>query len=156
MPLAARQSGFSLVEILIAALVLGIGLAGIAALLITALGGTGLASERDRAALLAHSMAAQIRLVPGESPAFTSGTGEADSCEIPTDCTPRQIARSFAARFRATAREWLPQGQGVVCFDSTPQDGDAADSACDGGPLVVVKLFWQGWKGPERLAIATS
>jgi type IV pilus assembly protein PilV len=38
----------------------------------------------------------------------------------------------------------LPSGQGVVCLDSTPNDGTPAAPACDGvaGANLAVKIWW--------------
>jgi type IV pilus assembly protein PilV len=36
----------------------------------------------------------------------------------------------------------LPRGRGLVCRDSTPDDGHSADAACDGEGGMVVKVFW--------------
>src|SRR5664279_5546377 len=37
----------------------------------------------------------------------------------------------------------LPAGVGVVCIDSTPDDGTSAAPQCDGiGTVIAVKLWW--------------
>lgn len=39
-------------------------------------------------------------------------------------------------------RNELPGGDGLVCRDSTPDDGNADDPSCDGSGAVVIKVFW--------------
>ena len=49
----------------------------------------------------------------------------------------------------------LPTGTGVVCLDSTPDDGSAADPACSGaGGMLAVKVFWSERGQVARLSVA--
>jgi type IV pilus assembly protein PilV len=51
-------------------------------------------------------------------------------------------ARDFS-QWRATVLDALPGGSGVICLDSTADDGTAASPACDGsGAQVAIKVFW--------------
>jgi type IV pilus assembly protein PilV len=132
-----RQGGFSLLEVMVAATVLGFGLAGVAAL---ALGGLSQSSEsRDRtaAALLAAELGAHLRLAmpcPAPSP---------EDCPLPED-------------WRLRVSTALPGGEGALCRDATPDDGQAGAAACDGSGAPVLKLFWRGPQRPERLVLGIA
>lgn len=53
-------------------------------------------------------------------------------------------ALTLAINWRAQVAATLPGGTGVICLDSTPDDGDSqATPGCDGvGVLYVVKVWW--------------
>ena len=100
------SKGMSLLEVLIAAVILGVGLLGISALQMTALQGSSNAEYRGRASDLAWSLADRMRanllsLNSYVSPIATNCTAPAAICAmIPgttgttgvTQCTPAQIA----------------------------------------------------------------
>mgnify|MGYP006992422190 CR=1 FL=1 len=47
-----------------------------------------------------------------------------------------------------------PGGSGVVCLDSTPDDGTATEPACDsGGAMFAVKVFWKERGEVARLVL---
>lgn len=62
-PGAKRQRGFSFFEVLVAAMILGIGVLGFAGLQMRALGSTGAAHFRAQAAVLASEMAERVRII---------------------------------------------------------------------------------------------
>jgi type IV pilus assembly protein PilV len=77
-----RGAGFTLVEVLVAVVIIGIGLLGIAKMESVALGSTGVAQERSIAALEAASLAAAMRADraywgAGLAPATVTVTGTA-------------------------------------------------------------------------------
>jgi len=137
------QHGFSLLEVLVAAAVMGSALAGLAALLLAAVSGTVEAAQRGHATLLAGSMTASVQLAPSGVAAFIH-PGEDAFCPQATVCMPDRFASASVAEWRDRIANSLPGGQGVVCFDSTPWDGTAGDPSCDGAPPLAVKVFWTG------------
>jgi len=40
-------------------------------------------------------------------------------------------------------QEELPAGSGMICRDSTPDDGSPDHPSCDGHGPVVIKIFWK-------------
>jgi type IV pilus assembly protein PilV len=62
---------------------------------------------------------------------------------VPVTCTPAQLAADDLFDWQAQLNAALPQGTGVVCIDSTPDDGNGGRAACDGvGTAYAVKEFW--------------
>lgn len=149
-PSQSTRRGFSLIEVLVATVVMSSGLAGLAALLLSALSGTARAADQAVAALLADAMLAQIALSPAvhavllQAPAAQPG-----ACEGAEPCSAEQFAESNLAAWQASVAQQLPSGQGVVCRDATPDDGAPGEPACDGGAQTVVKVFWTPLPGRE-------
>jgi len=156
----SSQIGFTLIEVLIAVVVLSIGLLGLAGLQTTGLHSNHSANLRTQATLLAYDMTDRMRTngagAGSAGGSYNNPTPTDRSCawdgSAPTACTPQQMAEHDAWEWNAAIVQALPQGVGVVCLDSTPEDGGDADSngavdsteyACDNsGSLSVVKLWW--------------
>lgn len=125
--------GFSLVELAVATALLSVGLAGFSLLMGLALKGTSEAGHLSLAAAQASTMT-ELYLMSGRAAPPASEYDEwADS-----------ISR------------WLPSGRGILCLDSTPEDGSLDNPACDELGKPVVKLFWlvppvDGDNGARRL-----
>ena len=148
--------GFSLLEALISVLILSIGLLGIAALHTTSLAGSHTSALRTQAVLLATDMAERMRsniLTTDASAASNYGNiAAADgNCRdvhfghthAAAACTPEQMAADDLFDWQAQVAALLPSGFGLVCVDSTPDDGTAAAAACDGaGATYAVKVWW--------------
>ncbi|HHJ37997.1 MAG TPA: type IV pilus modification protein PilV [Methylothermaceae bacterium] len=154
------QSGFTLVEILVSVLVLGIGLLGLAGLQTTGLKSNHSANLRTQATLLAYDMADRIRANKAgvDGGFYDKPTATDKGCvwdgNTPNNCTAQELAQHDAQEWLDTLARELPQGTGIVCKDSTPDDGgdDDNDGAiditdddeidCDGGNLYTVKIWW--------------
>lgn len=137
------QSGFSLLEVLLAVTVMSSGLAGLAALMMAALGGTADAVRQGQATLLARSMIGSLQIAPGAPASFVSAT-TSSACSIGQTCAPDQFAATEISEWRSQIAARLPNGSGLVCRDSSPWDGSAAEPSCDGSGPLVVKVFWSG------------
>lgn len=125
------QRGFTLVESLVALVVLSIGLLGIAALYLDSLRASRTALYRTQAVNLASDIAERIRanrdafisysVAFGEVPVATSG------CETTASCTPQQLAETDVALWKAEIMGGgdvlgpLPQGDGqIIVTAGTP------------------------------------
>ncbi len=156
---ARRRSdgGFSLIEVLVSIVVLSLGLLGVASLLGASLSGSHTSSMRTQAIVLANDIAGRMRAnrptAVAPAPDNYEGIAPTDNrCRAvhynhrhgaPTVCTPRQMAADDLFDWLAQLGAVLPQGAGVVCLDSTPDDGVAGAPACDGaGVSFAVKVFW--------------
>lgn len=150
------QRGFTLLEVLIAVVVFAIGLLGIAGLQVAGMRFTHGSQLRAVATMQAESMADRMR-------ANRTGVRDGDynivgamPTAITTDCTSEACAPAELAEYDLVAwnsgitdkpdesnNTTLPGGQGVVCIDSTPNDGDDTGWECDNtGIVYAIKLVW--------------
>ena len=158
MPLNRRAAcgGFTLLEVMIAVVVFSIGLLGIAGLQVAGMRFTHDAQLRAIATAQAENMADRMRTnavgmtagnydVTGAMPATY-----AKDCDA-AQCTPAELATfdlvSWNTAVAGKAAEGnaavLPGGDGVVCLDSTPDDGDTGNWLCDNkGSVYAVKVRW--------------
>jgi type IV pilus assembly protein PilV len=159
--------GFTLLEVLVAVLVLSFGLLGIAGLLLASVQNNSVSTQRTAATFLAQDMADRIRSninatkvkdVNGvtKTAYYLSADVAATSASCFTAGTACATDQAVAARdlfiWRQQIQQSLPGGTGIVCRDSTPDDrirGDTAlqaDHGCDpdlGDSPWVIKTFWQ-------------
>ena len=157
----ARQSGFTLIEVLVAVIVLSIGLVGVAGLQAVSLKNNQSAFMRSQATALAYDLADRMRAnVPGANAGMYDPTAKAAtaSCKTATGCTTQQMAQNDLYEWDAAIATYLPDGQGFVCIDSTPNDGtDSADPQCDGtGTLFAVKIWWDDDRDGEINMTSTN
>lgn len=141
------QSGFSLIEVLVAALVLSIGLVGVAALQALSLQNNQSAFMRSQATALAYDLAdrARANLASANSNLYNPATaGIKANCKTTVGCSPQDLAQHDLAEWNAAVATALPMGTGFICLDSTPDDGTGVgDPQCDGsGNQASVKIWW--------------
>jgi len=136
------QSGFSLIELSIAMAVFSLGLGSLSMMMLAAIHGTAEARHQTVAAIQADSLAEMIAM---SSDAYGHYINPLDfditDCE-PDLCESEALAASSMLFWQARVRSELPTGEGLVCRDSTPDDGDASDPSCDGSGAMVIKVFW--------------
>lgn len=150
------QKGFTLLEVLIAVVVFAIGLLGIAGLQVAGMRFTHGSQLRAVATMQAENMADRMRAnmtavrdgaynVTGAMP-----TSFDTDCGAET-CTPAELAEydlvlwndGASGKPNESNAATLPEGEGVVCIDSTPDDGDIGDWDCDNeGIVYAIKLTW--------------
>jgi len=137
--------GFSLLEVLIAAVVFSFGLAGVAALLLSAIGGSAQARHEGMVAIAAANLAEQLRLNPTASDRYVNPPKVISRlCQQATPCTPAQQADYDYALWRLQLTDNIPSATGLVCQDTTPKDGTSGNTQCDGVGPMVIKIFWSG------------
>ncbi|TVZ40120.1 type IV pilus assembly protein PilV [Alteromonadaceae bacterium 2753L.S.0a.02] len=144
--LRRTQSGFSLIEILISFVVLAVGLLGVASMQKKGVESNHSAYLRTQAVSLASDMASRIRANEAGHQAGNYNqpvATETSSC-LSTGCTAAQLAGNDYFEWSQQLQNVLPLGEGVVCVDSTPNDGTGtAASACDGvGTELAIKIWW--------------
>lgn len=149
-----RQHGFSLLEVLVALVIFSFGLLGLAGLQLTGLASNQSATLRSIATTLAYDMADRMRAnlrgvnagnYNGATPAdnVCSAAHFDDTHSAPANCTPAQLAQDDLYDWNNAISKILPGGSGVVCIDSTPDDGTPGAPACDGnGNVYAVKVWW--------------
>ena len=164
------QRGFTLLEVLIAIVIFSIGLMGIAGLQASGMRYTQDSQLRTIAIAQAETMADRMRADPvgvsnskdnkfydtrGVMPTEASA-GYVDCYDVA--CTKEQVAMfslvnwnkqaGNAARRDSRPQEsndqLLPNGDGIVCLDSTPNDGISGAWACDNlGDIYAIKVRWR-------------
>lgn len=145
-----QHGGFTLLEVLVTLVVVAIGLLGLAGLQLTALQNNHSAYMRSQATILAGDI---IDRVKANSAAVTAGDYNEGTANQDTNCESASAGCSSAAMAGNDLYQWesalasqLPNGKGVVCIDSSPDDGTDetnANNGCNGtGSMYVVKIWW--------------
>lgn len=138
----ARCGGFTLLEVLVTLLVLSIGLLGLAGLQTTGLRSNQSAAQRTAATQLAADIIDRIRANPLAKNQYAGNAASGDDC-LGLACTPEQMAGYDLAQWTVALSVQLPDGQGIVCQDSSPNDGTPGNPACHaGGNAFAVKIWW--------------
>ena len=116
-----KHRGFTLIETLVALVVLSVGLMGIAALYSQSLGAGRTANFRTQAVTLAADLADRIRVNRLAGNAYAGlpadNNCDADGGAVPGDCTPGQLAAHDLLRWQAAVAQTLPNGVGAVAFN---------------------------------------
>ncbi|MCP5327208.1 MAG: type IV pilus modification protein PilV [Steroidobacteraceae bacterium] len=155
-PRGAR--GFMLVEVLVTIVIFTVGLLGVIGLQTLALSSSHLSSLRSEATVLVSDMAERMRAnLPaangtGGIPTYDSVTPGTNACRAvystavepsPSDCTPEELAADDLQDWLDLVAQRLPAGSGIVCLDSTPDDGIPGGEDCDGaGEAYAIKVWW--------------
>ena len=156
---AARKasSGFTLLEVLIAIVVVAFGLLGLAGLQLFALKNNQSASARVTATGLANDMIdrmkanfAGVALGSYNQPLPGAYTGPpVAACNQVIGCSPAQLATHDLNEWSQRVAQALPGGVGIVCVDSTPNDNaplppTLGPNTCDatGVAMYVIKIWW--------------
>ncbi len=117
-----RRGGFTLIETMVALLVLSVGMIGVAALHGQSLAASGVAIHRSQAINLAGDMADRIRMNRGAETAY-EGAAADNNCDDPTgsggvDCTETQMAAQDLFIWQNQVQQTLPGGTGAVDVDT--------------------------------------
>ncbi len=165
--LRSPQHGVTMLEVLIAIVVLSFGMLGMLGLLTNGLKMTSSSQYRTIAAQQLTAIADMISANPDISFAYAalpSNSAVTSNCLTATGCattvstlttttgtppvTTTTTSLSSTALPQTDYELWrqnlamLPQGVGVVCLDSTPADGNSANFACDNSGRLTVKICW--------------
>jgi len=146
-----QHTGFSLIESLVALIVISIGLLGLAALQTSALRNTQIANISSHATISAHDIIERMRSNPTgmQSKAYNAPSLVANAdCYTTTGCTPTEMAKNDMYEWVNELKKKIPQSSAITCLDSTPDDGTNSTAAeCDGnGDVYAIKI----WSGKEN------
>lgn len=157
---SAASRGFTMLEVLISILIVSFGMLGIAGLYVAGVQNNKSASLRTLATQQAYDMADRMRAnlagltVPLPAmPYYHLPTANVHAaCYTTANCTPQQMAENDYYEWNNTNSTTsnpriLPNGFGITCLDSTPNDGTwngtAVTHACDGtGTAYAIKVWW--------------
>lgn len=142
----SRTGGFTLLEVLIAVLVMSIGLLGVGTLQFTSLKGAQDAYVRSQAAFLAYGITDSMRV---NLPAARTGqydvaldgsfSSVAVNCVGETaNCTPAQLAVFDLKQWKQDLGQSLVEGNGSIVTDVDPITGVAT---------VIVSVWWKSMQG---------
>ena len=169
-----KNAGFTLIEVLIAMVVLAVGLLGLAGLQATSLRNNLSAYNRSQATQLAYDLADRMRANVAGKATYTAMLPSAatvkSSCLSTSGCSIADMATNDLYEWNCAVAggcenntspiaATLPGGQGIVCLDSTPNDGtSAAVPNCDGaGNTYAIKIWWDDDRsGAASLRFVTS
>lgn len=152
MPSSVR--GFTMLEVMIAIVVVSFGLLGLAGLQAFALKNNQNAALRSLATVLAGDMIDRMKanfqgVIAGEydKPNIADYTTPVPGCNTTAGCTPANLAQNDRYEWAQRVAASLPGGVGLVCLDSTPDtppNPTPASPGCDGtgATVYVVKIFW--------------
>jgi len=116
---APTQRGFSLVEVLIALIIMSVGMLGIASLYVQSMQAGRTSMFYHHAVTLAGDVADRIRANPGGGIAY-AGAGANNNCVLGgVDCNAAQMAANDIFLWDLQALNSLPNGNVVVNFDDT-------------------------------------
>jgi type IV pilus assembly protein PilV len=153
-------AGFTIIEVLVAMLVLAIGVIGSSAMQLTALRTRHQSSLLSNAVQLGSSMldamranALQMQLSDVDNPylgldddasAPAAAALSGASCFADAECDSAQLAAFDIAQWQRQLRASLPGGRFVICRDDQVQDGASSAWNCSGAPAapIVIKLGW--------------
>lgn len=144
----SRNEGFTLVETMVALVVLSVGMIGIAALHVRALSASSTAIYSSQATNLAGDIADRIRV---NRTALTAYEGPAadNNCDQPTgaggvDCSPAEMAAHDLFVWQELTARTLPGGQAAVDVDTSTNP-----------PTYTVSVSWseQSAEVPQVVAV---
>lgn len=158
---ARKVAGFGIVEVLVALIVLSVGLLSIAGLQLISIRSVHSSFVRGQAILSAYDVADRMRAnrlavrdVNGNPVGFYNSADVAtyqaandNNCTEDAGpavaCTVAQMTAHDLFEWNQTLAARLPSGQGIVCVDSTINDGVPAAPACDNiGTDYAIKIWW--------------
>lgn len=146
-----NKKGFTLLEVLVAVLILSIGLLGIAGLQAKGLQFNHSAYLRTQATFLAYDITDRMRanIVAVNAGSYNNGSAAVDTNCITaasTSCTPAIMAGHDLYEWDAALASALPGGVGVVCVDTyvNTETSTKASPDCGTGASTqyAVKIWW--------------
>lgn len=173
-----QQTGFSLLEVLIAFIILSLGLLGAVGMQAAAMQSNKETRNQTVATSLTRELADKMRGNHGiaikttaadnpylrsatlDDPATLTFTAPAENCFSTACTTPTAVATWDMAEWQNRLQNALPDPRFVICFDKSPFDADGKTQwACSNdGDISVLKLAWTNndTKGELKLSSANT
>ena len=115
-----RRGGFSLIEVLIALIIMSVGMLGIAGLYVQGMQAGRTSVFRHSAVTLAGDVADRIRVNPAAGAIYAAGEGADRNCvDGGVDCSPEDMARHDISLWEQQADRSLPNGAVQVNRDGS-------------------------------------
>ena len=173
-----QQTGFSLLEVLIAFIILSLGLLGAVGMQAAAMQSNKETRNQTVATTLARELADKMRgnhaiaikTTAADNPYLMSATlnnastltftAPAENCFSTACTTPAAVATWDMADWQNRLQNALPDPRFVICFDKTPFDADGKTqwTCSNDGDISVLKLAWtnKDTKGDLQLSSAAA
>ena len=114
------ERGFSLIEVLIALIIMSVGMLGIASLYVHSMQAGRTSLFRHNAVTLAGDVADRMRANPTGANAYTALLGADNDCiDGGTNCSNTQMAAQDILAWQLQADDTLPNGTVTIGFDNT-------------------------------------
>lgn len=142
-----KQNGSSLIEVLISLGILAVGILGLSAMQSSSLRSNLNAYTRTQATIYSNDIIERMRAntlgMIADNYHNISANAAVSGC-FSTGCTASDLATTDIFQWQTALAADFPQGWGVVCRDSSPEDGDPGSPACTGGAddLYAIKIWW--------------
>lgn len=142
----ASTAGFTLLEVLVALLVLSIGLLGLAALQTIGMKFNHQSYQRTQAVFQAYDIIDRIRANPRARDSYKDVPGNftvtnKNCIGVSTPCTPTELASFDIAVWKRAVEETLVEGRASVCLGSI--DTTATLACAPGGSVHRVAITWK-------------
>jgi len=160
-PIRQNATGFALIEVLVALVILAIGLLGTLGLQLATLRSNQFTTQGAIAAQLARDYEEIVQMVPSSTVSSSEGTStfsvldtnsgvsNVTDCKGATaDCDPTELVNYLVNDWKAKVISDLPAGRAVVCRDSAPKDATGSGqglyhwSCDDQGDMIMIKIGW--------------
>ena len=120
MRIRQRQTGFNLIEVLIALIIMSVGMLGIAGLYVQSLQAGRTSTFRHNAITLAGDVADRIRANPTAFAAYAGAGNDNGGVGGTKNCTPAEMAGNDILLWEQQADDTLPAGDVAITFDDAP------------------------------------
>lgn len=161
------EAGFTMVEVLVAVLLLGVGLVGALAMQAHAMRTRQESALQTEALQAAATLADRIRANAAQSSSYLGF--EFDAASAPDAATPPAacsnapcdavaLAQRELEEFRLQLAASLPSGRAIVCRDDSAAQGGALQWACSqsADAPITIKVGWRGADAAPRLALRVA
>ena len=160
-PLTKKQGGFSLIEVLVSIVILGLGMLGAAGLQLATLRSNQYTAQSSVATQLVRDYEEITQMLRSASISTSTGTSVLTAVDTTvtdtatkdckgngTNCTSGELAAFMLTEWKARVKAELPGGRAKVCRDSAPKETSGAAAGlyrwdCDDtGDMLMVKIGW--------------
>ncbi len=137
-----RLRGFSLVEVLVALIVMSVGMLGIASLYVQSMQAGRTSLFRHNAVTLAGDVADRIRANPTAGAAYAGAGADFNCIAQGVNCSAPQMAAQDILVWQAQAEDTLPAGQVQILFDNAVAP-----------PTYRISVIWEEPEGAQNYTV---
>lgn len=161
------NAGFTMVEVLVAVLLLAVGLVGALAMQAHAMRARQESALQTEALQAAATLADRIRANAAQSSSYLGfefdATGAPDAAMLSVACSDAPcdavaLAQRELEEFRVQLAANLPSGRAIVCRDDSAAAGGALQWACSqsADAPITIKIGWRGVDTAPQLALRVA